>query len=255
MNILLVAFLALAAPHQPFDYTGLYESPQRGVTYLHGVLGFSRDCHMAIYPDRVAAITRDASTAFALEWESNPAKVPNRDDMGPYVHQYADLEGRVEKGPVGFVGKFVTKTLPQEKKYGHTSNGNCTEWSGRPIGVLDALLRGFELQNGTDTERTLVYGYSNAFRDYYLKPTAAEVAKGVKEYLVDYALYPSREEYEERRNGLMITVNFEKAPPSGCEGRLMLVDGNLDRRGISGGNHISLRNAHVIEDTCDGNKQ
>ena len=171
MNVLLFWFLALAAPHQPFDYTGLYESPQSGVTYLHGVIGFSRDCHMALYPDRVAAIMRDESTAFTLEWESNPATLATGDNMGAYVHQYADLEGRVENGPDGFVGRFVTTTLPPEPKYSHTSHGNCIAWSGRPIGVLDALLREFHVKkNRTDIERVPVYGYFNAFRDYYLKP-------------------------------------------------------------------------------------
>jgi len=250
MHSLLSFFLAVLGSHQPFDYTDQVGTPDHGVRYISGVLGYTRSCDLAIYPDRLAAITRNQSTAFVLEPKSFSRKLDKGVQIGPLLHQYVYLTGRVESGSSGFGGTLSVASvyLPQYDSY--TSGPKCVPFSGDPIDVSDAIVRASA--KGVKEERTLVYGYVKIERDYFLGPSKSDAAKGVRDYQYVYTLYASREAYDDRVFSQSIIPAIASDLPIGCEGRLMLMEGRLVRLALNSAIYVNLRDVRVIEDTCAG---
>lgn len=248
-------FLLAALFSQPFDYTDLVVSPDHGVRYVSGVLGYTRSCGYAIYPDRLAAVTRDQATAFILEPKSFSEALTSKIPIDALTHQYIFLTGRIERAPAGFGGmlRVASARVPQQDSdFAQTSEARCLLLAGNPISVLDAITRAS--MKGWHEKQTFVYGYIHEDREYgnSYDPNKPDHAQSERGYAVRYTLYASREAYDDRVHTERINASVAGDLPLGCEGRLVLMDGKLVRRGINDGYSVTLTNARVIEDACAG---
>ena len=97
----------------------------------------------------------------------------------------------------------------------------------QPIGVMEAISRASRQQ-----PNVLVYGYIDNERDYHLRPTDSEIAKGATPYLMHYWLYSTREAYEDKVDVRSLRIGLKEFPES-CVGRLVLLKGDLGRQPIN----------------------
>lgn len=243
--------LMLSGAPAPYDFTELVASPAPNSRYVNGVLGFTRNCGFAVYPDRQSALVRDQNHAYLLKDDWSTGKFDKRETTGAFVNQYVDMAGKIVDGPAGFAGTFLVKTFSiasYESRFAYASTAKCMPFDAEPVGVQEAARMASAHQG-----HVLVYGYIREAEEFHIGAGKADRARGAKDHLSYFNLYATREAYDDK-----VSVQFLKTSlrnlPGDCEGRLVLLDGDLGWHGINDRYFAYVENATVVADTCPPHK-
>lgn len=240
----LTASLLVLMAGMPFNYTNQLSTPRSGVEYVIGILGYTNDCRFALYPDQVAAIVRDSKGAIPLSLKSLTNGVVVDDAIRKSVYRFVTIEGHMTH-PSSAVSEFRVDGIgsASSRYVSNIRDGGraCKRFHSQPVDVTGAM----DISGHGYGGRTLVFGYLGKEQDYHVAPTDRS-----ENYTSYYNLYFSREAYEERVAGLSIAVDIDAPPPPLCNGKLVVLDGVLGRRGVNDRSVTYLRGSKVAATTC-----